>query len=118
VIHELDSTVLTIKQLQHLPSLPEYTPYVNAITAQAQKLLVTASQAHKNVYKFESALGEKARKGSYRAIIPKTKWALKVGPETTKRLRSIESQSSTIKSLLAQLTAYVQTYSYREHVVC
>jgi hypothetical protein len=45
VTRELDSTVLAIEQLQHLPSLPEYIPYVNAIIAQAQQLLITASAA-------------------------------------------------------------------------
>ncbi|KAE9365751.1 hypothetical protein N431DRAFT_385640 [Stipitochalara longipes BDJ] len=104
-VRELDSTVLAIEQLQHLPPIPEYVPYVNAITAQAQKLLLTASDAQKNVSKFEKTLGEKARKGFRHSVMSKTTWALKVGPETMHCLQKIEGQSSTLKSLLAQLTA-------------
>jgi len=111
-VHELDSTVLVIEQFQHLPSLPEHVPYVNAITAQAQKLLLTASEAQKNVAEFEKTLGEKARKGFRHSVRSKTTWALKVGPETIDCLQKIESQSSIIKSLLAQLTAYVTYYFY------
>ncbi|KAH8749281.1 hypothetical protein BGZ57DRAFT_969034 [Hyaloscypha finlandica] len=107
VTRELDSTVFAIEQLQHLPSLPEYIPYVNAIIAQAQQLLATASAAQKNVSRFEGTLGERGRKGFHRSVLSKTRWAMRFSPETKECLQRIEGQSSALKSLLAQLTASV-----------
>jgi hypothetical protein len=92
VVHELDSTVLAIEQLQHLPSLPEYIPYVNAIIAQAQQLLATASATQKNVSRFEGTLGERRRRGFHRSVLSKTRWAMRLVPRPRSACRGLKAK--------------------------